>query len=156
MFKSAQLGFLTAIVASKVIKLTPDNFDSVVYQNDSQGKGVFVCFYASWCQHSQKVYPKWNEFDEQWGQHITLARYDCSADEQWPLCDALDIEAFPTMVWFPSSSDHHTTKGYPLTHSNNHEIKDWIMFSFYEGYRAQGRPPYHDDSNTDDKEIVDL
>ena len=53
------------------------------------------------------------------------------------------------MVWYPAGLEG--SEGYQLKHSAEHEVKDWIMFSYYQGYRLQGREPYY--SN---EEIVDL
>jgi len=87
---------LTAATASaSVPSLTPDNYDAM-----TDGKTVFIKFFAPWCGHCKKMAPDWEKLAGEWeGNAIGLvAEVDCTAEGK-PLCDANGVKGFPTLKY---------------------------------------------------------
>jgi len=86
--------------AGDVPSLTPDNYDSV-----TDGKTVFIKFFAPWCGHCKKMAPDWEKLSGEWEGHAVglIAEVDCTADGK-PLCDANGVRGFPTLKYGDPSS----------------------------------------------------
>lgn len=98
------LALAAASVSAAVPSLTPDNYDSL-----TDGKTVFIKFFAPWCGHCKKMAPDWEKLSGEWeGHEIGLvAEVDCTADGK-PLCDANGVKGFPTLKYGdPSSLDDY-------------------------------------------------
>ena len=78
------LSFISTVYCAKVIKLTDDNFDQLVYSRlekisaNQNGNGYFVKFFAPSCIHCKKMAPIWEKFAEEYGDKINVAEVDCS------------------------------------------------------------------------------
>jgi thioredoxin-like negative regulator of GroEL len=83
--------------------LTPNNFPACLDSDDGKA-GWFIAFYGKWCQHSQALSFIWNDFNTLYGDRVNVAKFDCDAEGHWPICDSFDVEALPTMIWFPSEA----------------------------------------------------
>merc|ERR1712232_1424178 len=83
----------TGVKAFSVPSLTPDNYDEL-----TDGKTVFLKFFAPWCGHCKKMAPDWEKLSKEWdGDKIGLvAEVDCTAEGK-PLCDANGVKGFPTL-----------------------------------------------------------
>jgi protein disulfide-isomerase-like protein len=87
---------LAAVNANaSVLSLTPANYDSA-----TDGKTVFIKFFAPWCGHCKKMAPDWEKLAADWeGDAVGLvAEVDCTADGK-PLCDANGVKGFPTLKY---------------------------------------------------------
>merc|ERR1712038_2082441 len=84
-----------ASASAAVPSLTPDNYDAM-----TDGKTVFIKFFAPWCGHCKKMAPDWEKLAGEWeGNDIGLvAEVDCTADGK-PLCDANGVKGFPTLKY---------------------------------------------------------
>eukprot|EP00549_Striatella_unipunctata_P013429 CAMPEP_0118693694 /NCGR_PEP_ID=MMETSP0800-20121206/12060_1 /TAXON_ID=210618 ORGANISM="Striatella unipunctata, Strain CCMP2910" /NCGR_SAMPLE_ID=MMETSP0800 /ASSEMBLY_ACC=CAM_ASM_000638 /LENGTH=220 /DNA_ID=CAMNT_0006591977 /DNA_START=36 /DNA_END=698 /DNA_ORIENTATION=- len=100
-------GILFTILASAsaaVPSLTPDNYDSL-----TDGKTVFLKFFAPWCGHCKKMAPDWEKLANDWSDDKVglIAEIDCTAEGK-PLCDANGIRGFPTLKYGdPTSLDDY-------------------------------------------------
>mmetsp|Transcript_2010 Transcript_2010/g.1240 ORF Transcript_2010/g.1240 Transcript_2010/m.1240 type:complete len:219 (+) Transcript_2010:81-737(+) len=96
---------LTAATASAAVpSLTPDNYDAM-----TDGKTVFIKFFAPWCGHCKKMAPDWEKLSGEWEGHEVglVAEVDCTADGK-PLCDANGVKGFPTLKYGdPSALDDY-------------------------------------------------
>lgn len=86
----------TAPKDSAVVKLTNDNFKSVVQGSDL----VLAEFFAPWCGHCKKLAPEYVQAakilkDE---HNITLAQIDCTEDQE--LCMEQGVQGYPTLKIF--------------------------------------------------------
>merc|ERR1719367_8075 len=86
---------ITKNISAAVPSLTPANYDSM-----TDGKTVFIKFFAPWCGHCKKMAPDWEKLSAEWeGNEIGLvAEVDCTAEGK-PLCDANGVKGFPTIKY---------------------------------------------------------
>ncbi|EEC51049.1 predicted protein [Phaeodactylum tricornutum CCAP 1055/1] len=89
------LAFAASVSAYDVPSLTPDNYESV-----TEGKTVFIKFFAPWCGHCKKMAPDWEKLAEEWDGHAVglIAEVDCTTEGK-PLCDANGVRGFPTLKY---------------------------------------------------------
>merc|ERR1712165_341735 len=94
-FSATILALAAATASAAVPSLTPDNYDAM-----TDGKTVFIKFFAPWCGHCKKMAPDWEKLAGEWeGNDIGLvAEVDCTADGK-PLCDANGVKGFPTLKY---------------------------------------------------------
>ena len=94
-FSATILAIAAATASAAVPSLTPDNYDSL-----TDGKTVFVKFFAPWCGHCKKMAPDWEKLAADWeGNEIGLvAEVDCTAEGK-PLCDQNGVKGFPTLKY---------------------------------------------------------
>jgi len=86
-----------AKAASKVVVLTPENFDQVVLDKN---KLVFVEFYAPWCGHCKHLAPDWDKLGAafQNEENVVIAKVD--ADAHKSLGERYGVSGFPTLKFF--------------------------------------------------------
>eukprot|EP00980_Cylindrotheca_fusiformis_P006458 scaffold1377_cov126-Cylindrotheca_fusiformis.AAC.3 len=93
--KSVVAFFLSFLVASNAMELTPDNYDDV-----TAGKTIFLKFFAPWCGHCKKLKPDWDKLIDAFSDSPTalIADVDCTAEGK-PLCDANGVRGYPTLKY---------------------------------------------------------
>merc|ERR1711903_187187 len=86
---------LATTANASVPSLTPDNYDEL-----TDGKTVFLKFFAPWCGHCKKMAPDWEKLSGEWEGHDIgfVAEVDCT-EEGKPLCDANGVKGFPTLKY---------------------------------------------------------
>jgi protein disulfide-isomerase-like protein len=94
-FSLTFLALTAATASADVLSLTPDNWDAM-----TDGKTVFVKFFAPWCGHCKKMAPDWETLATEWEGHEVglIADVDCTAEGK-PLCDAQGVKGFPTLKY---------------------------------------------------------
>merc|ERR1712125_251802 len=86
-------------------QLTPETYDSI-----TDGKTVFIKFFAPWCGHCKKMAPDWEKLSAEWedSEIGLVAEVDCTAAGK-PLCDSNGVKGFPTIKYGdPSSLEDYT------------------------------------------------
>lgn len=109
---------------SKFVKtLTPENFEQEV------GKDVpaLIEFYAPWCGHCQELAPEYEKaaqtfLEEKTDKKVLLAKVN--ADTHAELADKHNVEAFPTLRWYPKG----TTKGSRTEYEGEHTAAALIQY----------------------------
>jgi len=72
-------------------KQTQDNLDAELESKEK----AFVLFYASWCPHSQRFLPIFQEY----AKTNPLECLSVVVDDKPELCDKYDIEYYPTVLY---------------------------------------------------------
>jgi thiol-disulfide isomerase/thioredoxin len=72
-------------------------------------KGMFVLFYASWCPHSLRFLPLF----QQYSQRTKNGCYRIIIDEDEALCDKYSIEVYPTVLFFENGVVKKRLDGIP-------------------------------------------
>jgi protein disulfide-isomerase-like protein len=82
--------------SSKVVFLGASNFTEQLSKGDH-----FVKFYAPWCGHCSRLAPIWEKLPdalENLGRRTPIvAKVNCDAAENIPLCSEYEVKAFPTL-----------------------------------------------------------
>merc|ERR1711966_201189 len=86
---------LATYTSAAVPSLTPANYDSM-----TDGKTVFIKFFAPWCGHCKRMAPDWEKLADDWAGHEVglIAEVDCTTDGK-PLCDQNGVKGFPTLKY---------------------------------------------------------
>jgi len=103
-----------AFVAShtvNAIELTGDN-----YVEMTAGKTVFIKFYAPWCGHCKAMANDWDTLTAAFEGHevALIGEVDCTDTANDELCEAFNVEGFPTLMWGESSSPENYELGRDL------------------------------------------
>jgi protein disulfide-isomerase A1 len=78
--------------------LVGKNFEEIVY--NTEGKPVFVEFYAPWCGHCKKLQPVWDELGTKLATelpNVVVAKIDATANS---IPDEISVSGFPTLILF--------------------------------------------------------
>jgi len=62
------------------------------WADKTEGKTVFVKFFAPWCGHCKKLAPTWDKLKH---EEVVVAEVDCTTNKQ--LCGKFNIQGFPTI-----------------------------------------------------------
>eukprot|EP00997_Jenningsia_sp_PLL12_P006336 NODE_2883_length_850_cov_53.710362_g2385_i0.p1 GENE.NODE_2883_length_850_cov_53.710362_g2385_i0~~NODE_2883_length_850_cov_53.710362_g2385_i0.p1 ORF type:complete len:244 (+),score=84.36 NODE_2883_length_850_cov_53.710362_g2385_i0:90-821(+) len=85
--------------ARPVKVLTGHNFDEVTADDR---RGVFVKFYAPWCEHCKHLAAIWDKLAEHYEDNddVVIAKIDSTANE----LEMVTVTSFPTLKFFPKNS----------------------------------------------------
>jgi len=94
-FTTAIALVLATYTSAAVPSLTPANYESI-----TDGKTVFIKFFAPWCGHCKKMAPDWEKLSDDWASSDVglIAEVDCTTDGK-PLCDQNGVKGFPTLKY---------------------------------------------------------
>ncbi len=84
---------------------------------------VYVLFYASWCPHSQRFLPIFEEYAKTNPDECLTVMIDSKPE----VCDAYEIEYYPTVLLFKKGKVHKRLGAQPgvgLTKSQLNELTD--------------------------------
>jgi len=87
------LASLSTAFGSSVV-LTQSN-----YEDETNGKMVFIKFFAPWCGHCKSLAPKWTDMASELVGNPTVLVGEIDCDDENDLCEDHDIEGFPTIKW---------------------------------------------------------
>lgn len=96
-------GFLASIAK----ELTLSDWDK-----ETNGKQVFVKFFAPWCGHCKQMKPDWDKLIEEFGEpkHAGIYDVDCTAGGK-ALCEEAGVTGYPT-IKYGDASDKKNLKIY--------------------------------------------
>ena len=91
-----------------VIVLTDDNFDDMIFNDESMW---MVAFYAPWCGHCQHLLPEWVAAATQLRGTVKLAKID--ATENKKMAQRYQIQGYPTIkIFAPGKGDNKAVSEY--------------------------------------------
>jgi len=75
----------------------PNHLTKETFNSATDGKQVFIKFYAPWCGHCKRMAPAWSKLTQEFDGHesILVAEVDCDANRS--LCEEHGIQGFPTI-----------------------------------------------------------
>ncbi|KAH8348370.1 hypothetical protein KR084_006818 [Drosophila pseudotakahashii] len=95
----------------KVIRLTVDNFNATVVD---QNRGALVEFYNTYCGHCRRFAPTYKTVAEHllpWSEVLVVAAIDCAAEENNGVCRNYEVMGYPTLRYlgpgFQPSAQHY-------------------------------------------------
>ena len=88
----------------KPIVLDHSNFYGNVMDQETKtvigDKPWFVKFYSPNCGHCVKMAPTWDELHLSSKAKANVAKVDCKATENRPLCKDFDVKGYPSLLLF--------------------------------------------------------
>ncbi|XP_016957625.1 sulfhydryl oxidase 1 [Drosophila biarmipes] len=81
----------------KVVRLTVDNFNATVVD---QNRGALVEFYNTYCGHCRRFAPTYKTVAEHllpWSEVLIVAAIDCAAEENNGVCRTYEVMGYPTL-----------------------------------------------------------
>ena len=85
-------------------------------------KRMFVLFYASWCPHSLRFLPLF----QQYAQGTKNSCYRIIIDEDEALCDKYAIDVYPTVLFFENGSVKKRLDGIPGAGLQERQLKEFL------------------------------
>ncbi|MEE6503372.1 hypothetical protein FKM82_004807 [Ascaphus truei] len=85
---------LGSVLASDVLDLTDDTFDSIVPQHGI----LLIEFFAPWCGHCKKLAPEYESAATRLKGTVSLAKVDCTANSN--VCNKYGVSGYPTLKVF--------------------------------------------------------
>jgi len=129
------LGLFLSVVAG--LELNPGN-----YAQHTEGKTVFLKFFAPWCGHCKAMKPDWDKLMTEFNNHAStlVADVDCTGEAK-PLCDENGIKGFPTLKWGDPASleDYQGGRDYKSLSKFASELKPVCSPSNLEPCDDEGR-----------------
>jgi len=86
---------------SSVTILTPENFDSIVLD---ENKDVFVEFFAPWCGHCKRLTPIWEKLAQIYHTEPGVVIGSVDADNYKDLGSKHGVSGFPTLIYFSKTN----------------------------------------------------
>jgi thiol-disulfide isomerase/thioredoxin len=90
-----------ALVSAKhhpVLKL-----NDATFWEKTEGKAIFIKFFAPWCEHCQDLAPEFAKLAEEWEGHENgmIVEMDCEESDSLETCyhDPFNVEEYPTL-WY--------------------------------------------------------
>eukprot|EP00956_Cyclotella_meneghiniana_P024434 scaffold49014_cov26-Cyclotella_meneghiniana.AAC.1 len=84
-----------------VLRLDSSSFESTVFQS---GRNGMVKFYQSWCGHSMKMKPTWDQLAQVADPSVFIAKVDCGVEKE--LCKNYQITTYPTFRYYLNGVEH--------------------------------------------------
>lgn len=90
-----QILFALFLPSALSIELTSES-----WQKETEGKTVFVKFFAPWCGHCKKMKPAWDKLMTKYedSESVLIADVDC-IEAGKSLCDEVGVSGFPTIKY---------------------------------------------------------
>lgn len=99
-FLSSRIGVFYKPPVAKTVLLTPENFDSIVYDPKLN---VLVAFTAPWCGHCKNFKPQLEIAAQSFkdSDNVTFGNFDADANKDFAA--KYDVHGFPTIKFFPAA-----------------------------------------------------
>ncbi|CAL1698925.1 unnamed protein product [Somion occarium] len=125
---------LGGALASNVIELNPDNFDTII----GQGKPALVEFFAPWCGHCKNLAPVYEQLADAFSHaksKVVIAKVDADGAGK-PLGQKYGVTGFPTLKWFNAEG------GEPEKYEGGRELETLANFITQKsGVKSNIKPP---------------
>jgi len=86
-----------------VLRLTASNYQSTVFHS---GKNGMVKFYQSWCGHSIRLKPIWDQLAKEAHPSIFIAHVDCGASKENDICRDNFITTYPALRYYVNGTEY--------------------------------------------------
>ncbi|KAL9182377.1 hypothetical protein ACHAXT_013029 [Thalassiosira profunda] len=112
--------------SEKAVRLTTDNFDEL-----TNGKLVFIKFYAPYCPHCKEVAPDWNKLATHYQElpdsdDILIGSIDCTDSPKGKgLCARFKIMGLPTFLYGDASHGGVHLQEYPMGDKTYEQFKSF-------------------------------
>jgi len=116
------VAILAIALASNVIVLTPENFDTVV----DGSKNILVEFYAPWCGHCKHLEPEYEKAANALAGNDKVALAKVDADKHKDLGGRFGVSGFPTLKFFPKGWTHGSEIPYDGARTAD-SIVEWVQ-----------------------------
>lgn len=117
--------------AKKVMELNAAQFDSMVYDLDSDAleylgdKPAIVDFTASWCGPCQRIAPILEELATEYNDKIVIYKVDI--DKERKLAEAFGISSIPAILYIPAEGEPVMTVGARDKAKFRNEISTYLL-----------------------------
>ena len=117
--------------AKKVMELNAAQFDSMVYNLDSEAleylgdKPAIVDFTASWCGPCQRIAPILEELATEYNDMIVIYKVDI--DKERKLAEAFGISSIPAIMYIPAEGEPVMTVGARDKAKFRNEISTYLL-----------------------------
>eukprot|EP00591_Stephanopyxis_turris_P013510 CAMPEP_0195510108 /NCGR_PEP_ID=MMETSP0794_2-20130614/2852_1 /TAXON_ID=515487 /ORGANISM="Stephanopyxis turris, Strain CCMP 815" /LENGTH=219 /DNA_ID=CAMNT_0040637475 /DNA_START=53 /DNA_END=712 /DNA_ORIENTATION=- len=156
---------LAVSASANVPSLSSENYESM-----TDGKTVFLKFFAPWCGHCKAMAPDWEKLADKWAGHEVgfIGEVDCTAEGK-DLCETEGIQGFPTLKYGDPSAldDYSGGRSYddlekfadenlkPICSVANIDLCDDEKKSMIEGFQAKVGDDLDSLIATEEKKIED-
>ena len=117
-----------------------DSFKELVINLDDANSQVksdkswFIKFFAPWCGHCKSLAPTWAEFNRLHKDELNVGLVDCTTDGGKPLCSALEVRGYPTLLFF--SADEQEGGARAIKYSGPRARENLEEFALNGGYKT--------------------
>ncbi|XP_014294871.1 dnaJ homolog subfamily C member 10 [Microplitis demolitor] len=103
----------------QVVTLNTNDYDDNVVNSE---KIWMINFYSPMCSHCHHLAPDWRRIAKDFEGIVRVGAVNCEDD--WRLCRRLNIQAYPTLLYYPKNSHHGTRYTSKKTYE---KISEFIM-----------------------------
>ena len=101
-------------------------------------KSWFIKFFAPWCGHCQRLAPIWSEFNRLHIDEINVGTVDCTTDGGQPLCKAMEVKGYPTLIFFPGNNEDVKGPTEGRKYQGQRTLEELEKFALQDGWKSVG------------------
>jgi len=90
----------TLIIILSISNVLSIELNAENWQEQTDGKVVFVKFFAPWCGHCKKLAPVWDKITENnENKHVVIVKMDCTNEQNKEFCGSNGVRGYPTLKY---------------------------------------------------------